>query len=439
MPTHPPDTPGFLDRGRVRLLGGLVLLAAGWFVVDRLLVDRTAIVVGLLHSRTGPDAATEEPMLEAEIAALTEINTGGGLLGRPVRWVVADGASDPQSFARQAARLIRDEGVCVLFGCWRTPGRKAVLRVVEANDHLLVFPARYEGLEQSRHVVYAGPVASQFVGPGVRWLTEDRGARRFFLVTADDTWGRSVEAIAEDLLIGLGCEIIGRSTVTAEQDLVTTAAAIAAARPDAVISMLEWPISAKLSRSLRGGGVRSETTPLLVLPLSAHVVPGGESMTGAATVVATSAGPSSPTVQRAPGSPGEATAGARTAVGLWAQAVRNADTTDVRQVREAIRYGSLAEADGLLAVDPESQHTWQRMRVAVIRPDGQEEDAAKPVPAPLRPFPFPTTRSRSQWEQFTAVLVRRWGGSWAPPTAIGNGTGDSRPGQPPSPERGTVR
>jgi hypothetical protein len=162
-------------------------------------------------------------------------------------------------------------------------------------------------------------------------------------------------------------------------------------------------------------------------------------MTGAATVVATSAGPSSPTGQRAPGSPGEATAGARTAVGLWAQAVRNADTTDVRQVREAIRYGSLAEADGLLAVDPESQHTWQRMRVAVIRPDGQKEDAAKPVPAPLRPFPFPTTRSRSQWEQFTAALVRRWGGSWAPPTAIGNGTGDSRPGQPPSPERGTVR
>ena len=37
-------------------------------------------------------------MLEAELLAIEDLNAKGGLLGRPVRAVVADGRSDPQTF-----------------------------------------------------------------------------------------------------------------------------------------------------------------------------------------------------------------------------------------------------------------------------------------------------------------------------------------------------
>ena len=42
-------------------------------------------------------------MIDAEIMALEEINQNGGLLGRQVEWVIADGRSDWPTFAREAS------------------------------------------------------------------------------------------------------------------------------------------------------------------------------------------------------------------------------------------------------------------------------------------------------------------------------------------------
>ena len=61
----------------------LVLICAiglgwvSWFMLDRILVDRSPIIVGILHSQTGPMAVSEQTMIDAEILALEEINAAG--------------------------------------------------------------------------------------------------------------------------------------------------------------------------------------------------------------------------------------------------------------------------------------------------------------------------------------------------------------------------
>ena len=45
---------------------------------------RPPIVVGLLHSQTGPLAISEKSLIDAEILALEEINARGGVAGRRV-------------------------------------------------------------------------------------------------------------------------------------------------------------------------------------------------------------------------------------------------------------------------------------------------------------------------------------------------------------------
>ena len=52
-------------------------------------------------------ANSEKSLIDAEVLALEEINAKGGLLGRRVEWVIADGRSDWLTFAREATRLIR--------------------------------------------------------------------------------------------------------------------------------------------------------------------------------------------------------------------------------------------------------------------------------------------------------------------------------------------
>ena len=62
--------------------------------------------VGILHSLAGTMAASERPLVDAALLAIEEVNAAGGLLGRPLEAVLADGRSEAATFGREARRLI---------------------------------------------------------------------------------------------------------------------------------------------------------------------------------------------------------------------------------------------------------------------------------------------------------------------------------------------
>jgi urea transport system substrate-binding protein len=101
-------------------------------------------------------------------------------------------------------------------------------------------------------------------------------------------------------------------------------------------------------------------------------------------------------------------------VKLWAQAVREAGTIDVRPVRYAFRRQSLNAPEGTIAVDPQTQHTWRPVSIGRIRSDGQFDIVWRSRTA-VRPVPFPSSRSREVWEKFVMDLYRGWGGKWIAP------------------------
>ena len=100
----------------------------------------------------------------------------------------------------EADRLINDERAEVIFGCWTSASRKSVLPVVEAADHLLVYPMAYEGLETSPQVIYTGAAPNQQITPAVQWCHTTLAARRFFLIGSDYIWPHCVNAIISDQL-----------------------------------------------------------------------------------------------------------------------------------------------------------------------------------------------------------------------------------------------
>jgi len=122
------------------VIGGLLI----WSAPDVVWRVEPPILVGILHSRTAPMATIEQSMIDAEVLALEEINAEGGLLGRPVKWVIADGRSDLPTFALEAERLIETEKVSVIFGCMASASRKTVKPIVEEYHHLLFHPNAYE-------------------------------------------------------------------------------------------------------------------------------------------------------------------------------------------------------------------------------------------------------------------------------------------------------
>jgi len=68
--------------------------------------------------------------------ALRLVNDQGGIAGRPVEWVKADGFS-PEEAARQAERLIVDEGVRFIVGCYGSNHSIEVSKVCEKHGVVL--------------------------------------------------------------------------------------------------------------------------------------------------------------------------------------------------------------------------------------------------------------------------------------------------------------
>lgn len=200
--------------------------------------DLTPLRLGLLHSLSGPMAINERSMVDGEMMAVEEVNAAGGVLGRRIEPVVADGCSEAWMFACEAERLIIEKEVSAIVGCWTSASRRATVPVIEKLDGLLFYPPAYEGLEQSPNVIYTGAAPNQQTTPAVEWLLENRGTR-FFLVGSDYVWPRSSAAIIHDHLRDHGGEVVGESYLRFdESDLDPVVEQIADVKPDVIVNIL---------------------------------------------------------------------------------------------------------------------------------------------------------------------------------------------------------
>ena len=82
---------------------------------------------GVLFSQSGVTAAVETTQLNATILAAEAVNAAGGIRGQPVELVAYDPASNPKQFHALAERLLGKDGVRLIFGCYMSSTRKAVL------------------------------------------------------------------------------------------------------------------------------------------------------------------------------------------------------------------------------------------------------------------------------------------------------------------------
>src|SRR5271154_1809645 len=119
------------------LLAGSSLLAADYPTakVDTtgLAVTDDTVTVGQLHSATGTMAISEAGSIESEKLAIDQINASGGILGRQIKVIFQDGASDWPTFAEKSKELLEQDHVAAVFGCWTSASRKAVLPIFERD------------------------------------------------------------------------------------------------------------------------------------------------------------------------------------------------------------------------------------------------------------------------------------------------------------------
>ncbi|MBQ3670343.1 MAG: transporter substrate-binding protein, partial [Treponema sp.] len=200
--------------------------------------SKDVVKVGLLHSFTGTMAISENPVCDAELLAISEINAAGGVLGKLIEPVKCDGASDPQVFAEKARELLQEEKVATVFGCWTSAARKAVKPVFEELYGLLWYPVQYEGMEASPNIMYMGASPNQQIVPAVDYCIEHFG-KKFFLVGSDYVFPHTANRIIKAQLAQLDGECLGEEYVPmGHSDFGGIIAKIKETKPDVIINTL---------------------------------------------------------------------------------------------------------------------------------------------------------------------------------------------------------
>jgi urea transport system substrate-binding protein len=364
------------------------------------------INVGVLHSLTGTMAYSENPVVDATLLAIDELNRRGGLLGRAVLPIVVDGKSSSATFARQSEWLITEKKVKAIFGCWMSAHRKAVTPIVERHDSLLVYPVQYEGLENSPNIFYLGAAPNQQIIPAIRWAFGFLNCKRLFLVGTDYVFPRIANEIVRDQVKRMGGTITGESYIpSGGVEMSKLVAEIKDGKPDLIVNTINGDSYISFFRSLRNHGVTPDQVPVLSFSIGENElrnldIAGNyaawnyfqsiDRVENHAFVEAFRAryGP-----QRVTSDPMEA---AYVGVRLWAQAVEDAGCDDVPLVREAFRYQHLNAPEGAIHIDPSNQHTWKTIRVGRIVEEGQF-DVIYSSENPIRPEPYPDSRSIDEW------------------------------------------
>ena len=95
------------------------------------------IVVGSTLSLTGAFAATGVIHQIAGEQFVEQLNASGGLLGRPVEWMVLDDESDQANVATLYERLITQEEVDLIIGPYATPNIISAMAVAERNGFVM--------------------------------------------------------------------------------------------------------------------------------------------------------------------------------------------------------------------------------------------------------------------------------------------------------------
>ncbi|MBT8145765.1 MAG: urea ABC transporter substrate-binding protein [Gammaproteobacteria bacterium] len=374
------------------LLSGIVL-SLGMIGFPLTTLGQDTIKVGVLHSLSGTMAISETTLKDTVLMLIEQQNAKGGVLGRQLEPVVVDPASDWPIFAERTRELLSQDEVSVIFGCWTSVSRKAVLPVVEELNGLLFYPVQYEGEESSKNIFYTGAAPNQQAIPAVDYLRDELEIERWVLVGTDYVYPRTTNLILEAYLKDHGVseeDILINYTPFSHSDWQSIVSEIrrfgSQGKPTAVISTVNGDANVPFYRELSNQGVSAEDIPVVAFSVGEEELSGIDTSPLVGHMAAWNYFQSVETdvneafiemwhefignESRVTNDPMEAT---YIGFNMWVQAVEAAGTTDVDAVSGSLIGTEVPNLSGGTAVMGKNHHLSKPVLIGEIQDDGQFE------------------------------------------------------------------
>lgn len=155
------------------------------------------VVIGLNYPETGPYQVQGLAQKRAADMAVEEINAAGGILGKKIKMIAKDTASNAKTSEENVADLIDNLGAQMIFGGSSSGVAISGGKAAKARDKLyfgtLTYSNSTTGKDGHTHMFrecYNSWMAAKVLS---KYLKDNFSGKKYFYITADYTWGWTTE------------------------------------------------------------------------------------------------------------------------------------------------------------------------------------------------------------------------------------------------------
>ena len=358
-----------------------------------------SVRLGFINSMSGVMSISESTVSDALNLAAEQINAEGGILGKKIKPVQEDGASEPTVFAEKAAKLIQSDCVAAVFGGWTSSSRVAMRPVFKSLNNILFYPVQYEGLEADHNIFYTGATTNQQIIPALDFLREKKKIKSIFLAGSDYVFPRTANKIIKQYAAEYGIKVLGEEYQPLDQGAWGTAVdKIVSTKPDVVFNTINGDSNVAFLKAYDEKGLDAKTAPIVSVSIAeeeAAAIP--VDLTGQMTswnyyqTVDTPANAAFVKAfkdkfgeKRVTSDPMEA---AYTSLWLYKAMVEKAGAFDVDKVIDAAAGITFDSPEGTVTVDGDNHHISKTNLIGEVQPDKLIKTIGS-SDGPIEPDPF---------------------------------------------------
>ena len=332
--------------------------------------DSDTIKIGVLEDISGDNSLVGVQKYHGAQLAISEINAAGGINGKQVEMVFADGQSDNSVYQEMVNKFILEDNVDVIMGCYTSASREAVRPIVEENNALLFYNNQYEGGVASHNVFCTGAIPEHQITTLIEGMIDEYGPKAY-IIAADYNFGQISTMWVEQEIEKNGGELVGEEFIPLEvSQFSSTIANIQAAQPDFLVTLLVGTAQSSFYEQWGTSGIEGcpMATTVNIAQGYEHkrfTPPALENMYVTATYVEELGTPASNDFKDRwhamfPDEPyiGMEAESEYTGIYLYKAAVEKAGTTDVEEVIKALESGEISYDGpaGMVTVDGATHH-----------------------------------------------------------------------------------
>ncbi|MEM7744752.1 MAG: transporter substrate-binding domain-containing protein [Pseudomonadota bacterium] len=385
--------------GQSTALGAAAALGPSLYTTSSQAADE--IEVGVLFSLTGGLSIVEKSLADATLMAIEEVNASGGVMGKMIKPVLEDGASDPKTYNEKASKLVIRDRVPTVFGSYTSASRKAVLPVFEKRKNLYFYPTYYEGFECSKNVVYTGAVPNQQLSNFIPWIMKNLGKKKFFIVGSNYIYPREMAKVCKILIEQGGGEWVADEYLElGHSEWGAMVSKIKDSGADVVLSNVVGSSVVAFYREFKNQGLTHDKLPICATVTSEIEIAamGAEFAEGSFTsfpyfqAIDTDANNSFiERYRKFVNDPSAVTHHALESsyfqVFLWKQALEKAGEAAPAAIMEGVKGQVFDAPNGKVTIDPANLHAYLTPRIAQWGADGQGTIVDE-YPDPIQPLPY---------------------------------------------------